>query len=48
LVKQTIISHPQVQWVLIDRPDEIIEELEDITNITYDTVDGVLALAKQL
>ena len=48
LVKQTIISHPQVQWVLIDRPDETIEELEDITNITYDTIDGVLALAKQL
>jgi hypothetical protein len=48
LVKQTILSHSQVQWVLIDRPDEIIEELEDITNITYDTIDGVLALAKQL
>jgi len=48
LVKQTIISHPQVQWVLIDRPGELIEELEDITNITYDTIDGVLALANQL
>jgi hypothetical protein len=48
LVKQTMVSHSQVQWVLIDRPSEIIEELEDITNITYDTIDGVLALAKQL
>lgn len=48
LVKQTIIAHSQVQWVLIDRPDEIIKELEDMANITYDTIDGVLSLLKQL
>ena len=48
LIKHAITENSQVQWVLIGHTGKLMDELQDISNITYDTIDGVLALSGQL
>jgi nanoRNase/pAp phosphatase (c-di-AMP/oligoRNAs hydrolase) len=42
LVKQAIVENSQVQWVLVDHPEQLMDELNNVSNITCDTLEGVL------
>jgi hypothetical protein len=44
LIKQAIIEHDRVQWVLIDHPPELMLELKDLPNLTQDSLASVLKL----
>ena len=44
LIRSTIISHPDTQWVLVDHPGELDKGFQDITNLTCDSMPNVLQL----
>ena len=44
LVKQAIVEHNQVQWVLIDHPPKLMLELKNLPNLTQDTLSSVLTM----
>ena len=44
LVTQAIKSTPHVQWILVDHPGELREELAELPNIGNDTFDNVLKI----
>lgn len=44
LVLQAIKSKPDVQWVVVDHPGDLPNELTDLGNISTDTLDNVLKL----
>jgi hypothetical protein len=44
LVTQAIKSTPHVQWILVNHPGELREELAELPNIGTDTFDNVLKI----
>jgi hypothetical protein len=44
LVTQAIKSTPHVQWILVDHPGALREELAELSNIGNDTLDNVLKI----
>ena len=44
LVKLAIENNPNVQWVLVDHPDPVMKILENLENLSVDTMDNVLSL----
>lgn len=44
LVTQVIQDRADVQWVLIDHPGQIHPAMRQLTNLTQDTISGVLGL----
>jgi hypothetical protein len=44
LIKQAIVEHSQVQWVLIDHSPTLMLELKDLPNLTQDTLSNVLTM----
>ena len=44
LIKYCIENNSEVQWVLVDHPDEIMKSMSKISNLTKDTMDTALSL----
>lgn len=44
LTKQVILSNPEIQWVLIDHPAPMRKDLNDVQNLTSDSLNNVLEL----
>jgi hypothetical protein len=44
LVKHAIKENTTVQWVLIDHPENIMTELDNLDNFTQDTLNSVLSM----
>ena len=44
LVKHCIENNPEIQWVLVDHPGAIMKMLNNLPNLTQDTMDTALSL----
>lgn len=46
LIRQLFVSHPTVQWVLVDHPKELDQAYSNLDNLTCDKIESVLQLLK--
>ena len=44
LFRQVIVDNPEIQWVLVDHPGNIRENLLDLPNLPQDTISKVIEL----
>lgn len=44
LVKHAIVEHPDIQWVLVDHPADLMIEIKDLPNLTQDIMFNVLEM----
>jgi hypothetical protein len=48
LCKQAIVMNPQVQWILVDHPGEVMKDWKGIDNLVCDTLSNCLDVVNQL
>ena len=44
LIKHAIQMNTMVQWVLVDHPADLMDELKDLTNLTQDTLENIISM----
>ncbi len=44
MVKHVIEGNPEIQWVLVDHPGDIMKSMSKIPNLVKDTMDTALSL----